>query len=204
MLLVDTLVVVGMATVSLGTIQESDGIRQRTFVVRNAGQQATTLNQGYTSCGCTKIFFAKNKVLQPRDTAHITLSFNPRNKGGEFYESGTVEYGSQRRRVTVAMKGECTTSEETLMLQFPIIVNDHLRLSSNRFDLGVMRAGDVKERHVTLLHQDENNRRETLKVVLAVDKSMPKGLQHVQRAVVTRDVNGKPLKVVVTFDVMIK
>lgn len=203
MLLADSLVVVGMAVASLGSIQEATGIQQRTFVLRNKGSQAVAMTRGYTSCGCTTIHFPKGKTLQPRDTAHVTLRFNPRGKGGEFYESGTVEYGRQRR-LTVAMKGECITSEETLMRQFPIRVNDHLRLSSNRFDLGVMRAGDVKERHVTLLHQDENNRRETLKVVLTVDKSMPKGLQHVQRAVVTRDVNGKPLKVIVTFDVMIK
>lgn len=203
MLLVDSLIIVGLAVASLGTIQESDGVQQRTFVLRNEGRQTVAMARGYTSCGCTTIHFAKDKALQPRDTAHVTLRFNPRGKGGEFYESGTIEYGRRHQRVTLAMKGECITSEETLLRQFPVRINDYLRLSANRFDLGVMRVGDAKERHVTLLHQDENNRRETQKVKLTIDNTMPKGLQHIQKPIVSR-VKGKQVKTFVTFDVLIK
>jgi hypothetical protein len=40
----------------------------------------------------------------------------------------------------------CITSEETLLRQFPVRISDHLRLPTDRFDLGVMRQGESKER----------------------------------------------------------
>ncbi len=216
MLLADTLIVMGMATVSLGTIQEADGIQQRTFVVRNDGSKAVCLRQGYTSCGCTQIHFAQDKMLQPRDTAHVTLRFNPRGKGGEFHEVGTIEYAQPhsnprqkggepgaRKRVSMTLTGTCITSEETLLRQFPVRISDHLRLSTDRFDLGVMRQGESKERHVTFLHRDEQDRKETVVIRFIVDDKTPRGLQHIAHPIATK-VKGKKQMVTVTLDVLVK
>ena len=86
MLLTDTLIVIGMATVSLGTINEADGLQERTFWLRNNGTEAVTLVQGYTSCGCTTIQFDKEQSIAPGDSSAVTLRFNPQGKGGEFEE----------------------------------------------------------------------------------------------------------------------
>lgn len=158
MLLADSLVVVGMATVSLGTIQESDGVKEHSFWLCNVGQESVALHQGYTSCGCTTIHFDKARQLAPGDSAQVTLRFNPRGKGGEFHEMGTIEYGKSRKRVNMALVGNCITSEETLMRQFPIRVNDYIRLSTNRFDLGRMRQGESKERGSWYSIATPNNR----------------------------------------------
>ncbi len=210
MLLADTLVVIGLATASLGTIKEADGIQEHTFWLRNAGKHTVTLKQGYTSCGCTTIQFAQGKGVMPGDSTKVTLRFNPRGKGGEFEEVGTIVYatghpkqaqtGSKKKSaLQLTLTGTCITSEETLMRQFPIRVNDHLRLSANRFDLGIMHVGESKERHVTLLHQDEGNRRETLTVKFTVDKKTLKGLQHITKTVKSR---GQTIQI--QFDVLIK
>ena len=148
MLVADTLVVIGLSAISLGTIHEADGVQQRTFWLRNAGQEAVALQQGYTSCGCTTIDFAKGQVVQSGDSTRVTLRFNPRGKGGEFEETGTIVYGVHHKRVSLAMTGSCVTSEETLLRQFPVRISDNLRLSANRFDLGMMRVGETKQRHV--------------------------------------------------------
>lgn len=211
MLLADTLIVIGMATASLGTIQEADGTKEHTFVLRNAGTEAVTLQQGYTSCGCTTIRYDQGKTIAPGKTTRVTLRFNPRGKGGEFEETGTIAYRSEKRkaksqklkRVNVSLVGTCITSEETLLKQFPIRLTDHLRLSSNRFDLGIMRPGDSKERHVTVLHQDENNRLESVTLTFTVTSDMPKGVQHVVRTFKTK-VKGRQHTVNVTFDVLVK
>lgn len=71
MLLVDSLVVVGLATVSLGTIQEADGVKEHSFWLRNAGQEAVVLHQGYTSCGCTTIHSYPLKIKGQK--VNITL-----------------------------------------------------------------------------------------------------------------------------------
>ena len=193
MLVADTLVVIGLSAISLGTIHEADGVQQRTFWLRNAGQEAAALQQGYTSCGCTTIDFAKGQVVQPGDSTRVTLRFNPRGKGGEFEETGTIVYGVHHKRVSLAMTGTCITSEETLLRQFPVRISDNLRLSANRFDLGMMRVGETKQRHVIVLHQ----------VSFAPDEKTPKGLQHIQHIISTTE-KGRRKELTITLDVIVK
>ncbi len=218
MLLVDTLIVIGCATASLGTIHEADGVQRRSFWLRNAGSHALVLKQGYTSCGCTQINLQPNTKLAVGDSISVTLSFNPRGKGGEFYEQGTIVYApfyaqsateTQEQTPTTAtksqnivLKGTCITSEETLLKQFPIRLNDHLRLSVNRFDLGFMQRGESKDRGILVLHIDENNRKERIPIRFTIDESMPAGLQHITRTVTTVS-QGHEVKINVTFDVII-
>ena len=203
MLLIDSLVVLGLATVSLGTIHEADGVQTRSFWLRNDGTEAVTLVQGYTSCGCTTIQFDKDQPIAVGDSTSVTLRFNPQGKGGEFEETGTIVYGSNRKRIQVSMIGTCITSEETLMRQFPIRISDDLRLSSNRFDLGIMHIGETKERGVVILHREDGNRQERLPVKFAVDAKTPKGLQHVPYQIETK-VKGKKQTLTITLDVLIK
>ena len=203
MLVADTLVAIGFATISLGTIQESDGVQERTFWLRNAGTEAVTLVQGYTSCGCTTIQFDKDKPIAVGDSTGVTLRFNPQGKGGEFEETGTIIYGPNRKRVNLSMVGTCITSEETLMRQFPVRISDDIRLSTNRFDLGIMHVGDSKERGVVVLHRSENNRQERIAIKFTVDANTPKGLQHIPYLIKTK-VKGKELTLTITLDVLIK
>ncbi|MBR1548578.1 MAG: DUF1573 domain-containing protein [Prevotella sp.] len=201
--MLDTLIVVGLATINMGTIQEANGPQQRTFCLRNAGTSAVTLHEGYTSCGCTTIHFAKGRTLAVGDTAHVTLRFNPRGKGGEFEETGTIVYGRQKKRANIALVGTCITSEETLMRQFPIRISDQLRLSTDRFDLGYMRVGESKERTVVVLHRDEQNRKERIPIRFTADSSTLKGLQHIPYKIKTKS-KGKTQELTVVLDVIIK
>ena len=211
MLLIDSLVVLGLATVSLGTIHEADGVQTRSFWLRNDGTEAVTLVQGYTSCGCTTIQFNKDQPIAVGDSTNVTLRFNPQGKGGEFEETGTIVYSltshpsplTSKKRVNVSMIGTCITSEETLMRQFPIRISDELRLSTNRFDLGIMRVGETKERGVIILHRDEDNRQERISVKFAVDAKTPKGLQHIPHQIETK-VKGKKQMLTIMLDVLIK
>ena len=196
--MIDSLVVIGLSTISLGTIHEADGPQERTFWLRNAGIGVVALTQGYTSCGCTTIHFDKSKTLAPDDSTQVTLRFNPQGKGGEFEELGTIEYGTQRKRISIALTGTCITSEETLLRQFPIRINDNLRLSTNRFDLGIMHVGETKERSVVVLHRNDN-RQERFPIRFTVDAKTPKGLQHM-----TYPVKVGKETVIITLDVLIK
>lgn len=210
MFVADTLVIIGLATVSLGTIHEADGPQQHTFWLRNAGQEAVALTQGYASCGCTTIHFdhsategdacqsKKARQVAPGDSVAVTLRFNPRGKGGEFEEVGTIEYGSHNKRVNLTLTGTCITSEETLLRQFPVSINDTLRLSTNRFDLGIMHVGDTRVRSIVVLHRNEN-RQERIPLRFTVDAKTPKGLQHIARPVKV----GKET-VNITLDVLVR
>ena len=203
MFIADTLVVIGLATASLGTIQETGGVQEHTYWLRNDGTEAVTLQQGYTSCECTTIEFDRYAQVLPGDSSRVTLRFNPQGRGGEFIVSGTVVYGSERKRVKLAMTGTSILSEETLLKRFPVAVNENLRLSTDRFDLGVMHPGETKERSVVVLHRDENDSTETLAITYTPDEKTPKGLQHIPYTVTTTE-QGKQRQLTITLDVMIK
>lgn len=203
MLVADTLVAIGLTTISLGTIQEADGEQSRSFWLRNAGRETVSIVQGYTSCGCTTIQFDKDAPIAVGDSTCVTLRFNPQGKGGEFEETGTIVYGTNRKRLHLSMTGICITSEETLLRQFPIRISDNLRLSADRFDLGIMHVGETKERGVIILHRDEGNRQERIPIQFVVDSHTPKGLQHIAYSVKAEE-KGKEVTIVITLDVMIK
>lgn len=203
MLIADTLVVIGLATAPLGTIQEMGGVQEHTYWLRNDGTEAVTLQQGYTSCECTTIEFERYAQVQPGDSSQVVLRFNPQGRGGEFNVSGTVVYGAERKRVKLSMTGTSILSEETLMKRYPIAVSDNLRLSTDRFDLGVMYPGETKERSVVVLHRDEEDRAETLSIAFTPDAKTPKGLQHIPYTVITTE-QGKQRHLTIILDVMIK
>ena len=203
MLIADTLVVIGLATASLGTIQETGGVQEHTFWLRNDGIEAVTLQQGYTSCECTTIEFDRYAQVQPGDSSQVVLRFNPQGRGGDFTVTGTVVYGTDRKRVKLAMTGNSILSEETLRMRYPVVVSENLRLSTDRFDLGVMHPGETKERNVVVLHRDENDRTEGLTITYTPDDKTPKGLQHIPYQVVTTE-QGKQRQLTITLDVMIK
>lgn len=203
MLVADSLIVIGLATISLGTIQEADGVQERTFWLLNTGTESVALHQGYTSCGCTTIHFFKDSLVSSGDSTAVTLRFNPQGKGGEFEETGTIEYGKKRKRIHMSIVGTCITSEETLLRQFPIHINDNLRLSINKFDLGIMHVGEKKKRNVIILHRDENNRQERIPITFSPDANSPKGIQHIPYTIKT-NYQGKEKSIVITLDVMIK
>ena len=203
MLVADSLIVIGLATISLGTIHEADGVQERTFWLLNTGTESVALHQGYASCGCTTIHFSKDILVSPGDSTAVKLRFNPQGKGGEFEETGTIEYGKNRKRIQMSMVGTCITSEETLMRQFPIRIDDNLRLSTNRFDLGIMHVGEKKERSVVILHRDEANRQERIPIIFSPDAKTPKGIQHISYPIKTTH-RGKQQTFTITLDVLIK
>lgn len=230
-MLADTLAVIGLATLSLGTIREADGPVERTFLLRNEGEHALCLRQGYTSCGCTTIAFAQDSCIAAGDTTAVTLRFNPRGKSGEFFETGTLVYQTAatgegaaaeggnspasetapaRKAVTLSLEGTCLSSEESLAQQFPVRITDSLWISANRFDLGIMRVGESKERGVAILHRGEteadgqlSDRQELVNVRYAVDAQTPKGLQHVQHSISIQH-DGRAITVPIILDVLVK
>lgn len=203
MLPIDSLVIIGLSTLSLGTINETDGRQEREFWLRNVGTEAVSIVQGYTSCGCVKLEFPLGETILPGDSAKTRLSFDPKGKGGEFYERGTIVYGQSRKRLNIAMEGVCVTSEETLMRQFPVRINDDIRVSTNHFDVGVMNVGEKKTRYVAILHRDENNRRESVAVTVEADTNLPKGINKIKKYIETLYKN-KKTTIEILFDILVK
>ena len=220
--LIDTLIVVGMAVAQAGTIHEADGPYRHTFRLCNGGTEAVSLVQGYTSCHCTTILFDKDQPIAPGDTVDVTLVFNPQGKGGDFYESATLQYSTFEEHtpenisrtpapshprtpenITLALEGTCITSEETLLRQYPVRISDDIRLNTNRFDIGILRPGDKVERTVAVLHRDDGDRRELFPVSYTVGPDSPKGLQHIA-CPISIPTKGGVVSTTITLDLVVR
>lgn len=217
------LIVIGATVLNLGTIYEADGIVERSFLLRNDGRQPVAIVQGYTSCGCTTVAFPKDSVINEGDTVTVTLRFNPRGKGGEFYESAHLKYKSsspvlssregddvspsslgedEEDAIGLALEGTCVTSEETLMLQHPVVVNDMIRMSRDRYDIGYLSVGEKRERTVSVWHRD-TNQRESFTISFQPTADTKKGLNHVPNVIKIHTSEGE-VATVVTFDVIVR
>lgn len=202
MLLTDTLVVIGLASAALGNVPEDGGPLEHSYWLRNDGQHAVTLVQGYTSCECTTMDFALGQQVQPGDSTQIVLRFEPRGRSGEFVQYGTIVYGAERKRVRLELTGQCRPSEATLLKRFPVAAQHHVRLSTDRFDLGAMRPGERKERTVAVLHRDLDDHQELLTVTFTADENMPKGIQQIAYPLVIID-GSRRQTVTITLNVKI-
>lgn len=198
-MITDTLIVVGLATISLGTIQQKGGVQEQHFLLTNPGSEMVTLGRGYTSCSCTTVNFQEYATVAPGDTINVTMRFDPQGKIGEFKETAIVVYGNNKY-VQLTLTGESLTNEEMLMRLFPIRVSDNLRLDTDHFDFGEMRAGETKEREVVVLHKDENNRKERIPIVFTPNQKVQKGLQHITLPIKTYE-KGREVIINVTLDV---
>lgn len=216
------LIVVGAAVLNLGTIRETDGVVSRNFWLRNDGSQKVTIVQGYGSCGCTTVSFPKDSLISPGDSVLVTMHFDPRGKGGDFYETGTLRYRSvgteqltadsdnadsgradeRRDAVSMSFEGTCVTSEETLLLQHPIVVNETLRVSRNRFDLGYVSVGQEYSRTVSVWHRDTDFT-EPFTVRFTPMAKTPKGLNHVPCSIVVPTAEGDVV-IIITLDAIVR
>ena len=89
------------------------------------------------------------------------------------------------------------------MRQFPIRISDGIRVSTNRFDLGVMRVGETKERGIVILHRDEGNRQERIPIIFSATNNMATGLQHISYPIKTKE-KDKEVTITIALDVIIK
>lgn len=190
MLPIDTLLHITIATISLGTFHEDEGIKSGEFWIRNEGTEAVELKQGYTSCGCVKLDFELGRTVQPGDSTLAVLSFNPKGKGGEFIERGCIVYGEKRKRIEFALEGNCISSEETILRQYPIFIDENIYMSADHFDLGNMMVGERKSRTIVVIHRDENNRCEYFSLDVYIDSSMTKGVQRIEKQLSIRTKKG--------------
>lgn len=68
-------------TCDLGTMLDTDSIRQAVFRFTNTSGKDVTISRVTTSCGCTVADFPSAPVL-PHDNGTITLRYNPHNQIG--------------------------------------------------------------------------------------------------------------------------
>lgn len=146
------LITVAAAAMNFGTIYENNGSVSHRFWLHNVGCDSVKVIQTFPSCGCTSIAYSPKSFIQPNDSLGVDVSFNPKHRGGEFYETASIVLASlsDTSVVTLSVEGNVITSEETLMKQYPIRRGD-IRLTADTLDMGEVRRGEKKTMYLGIL-----------------------------------------------------
>ena len=87
-----------------GTIKENDGSVSTTFTLTNNTNEAVTLINVGTSCGCTAPNWSKEPI-EPGKTGEVTVTFNPKGRIGTFNKTITIITTGNPERIVVYIKG---------------------------------------------------------------------------------------------------
>ena len=119
-----------------GEIMESDGAVSHRFTWRNMSSEAMSVLTATGKCNCTTATFT-TAAVQAADTSSVVVTFDPKDKVGEFKQRVTVRFVSQPAANYLFVKGRILTSQMRIRRDFPIEVGQ-ARISSDTLtiDLG--------------------------------------------------------------------
>lgn len=104
---------------NFGDINEGDGAVSHKFLWSNKGTTAVSVLTAKGKCSCTTAKYDTNPV-QPGDTASIIVTFDPKDKVGEFKQRVTIRHTAEPSTNYLFVKGRITTSEMRIVRDFPI------------------------------------------------------------------------------------
>jgi hypothetical protein len=161
---------------NFGTIREQAGKVSHRFVLHNESEVPVRIIQTYPSCGCTTIS-CDTSAVAPHDSTTVDVTFDPVNRGGDFYETASIvcASASDTSVVTLSVEGTVVTSEETLMKQYPVRQGS-LRLTSDTLRMGEVRRGDSKTMNVGVLRDLKSKQRLSVPVTFTADEKVGWGL----------------------------
>lgn len=145
-----------------GDINEDDGVVSRKFLWSNRGTAAVSILTAKGKCSCTTAKYDSSPV-QPGDTACVTITFDPKDKAGEFKQRVTVRHTAEPSTNYLFVKGRIITSEMRIRRDFPIEVKD-IRLSN---DTATIIADDAHRDKISVTVKGINQGKTTLTPTLS-------------------------------------
>lgn len=139
--------------VQFGEIDEAKGdVTVRTYVI-NKGDEPLAIKRVRITCGCTGVKF-DDRVVEPGDSAWLDITYNPRNRFGEFVKSVKV-FDTAGGSVPVVFHGTVINTEETIALRYPYKAGP-LRLSENKVLTGKLERGEQRSIFVNFFNMSDS------------------------------------------------
>lgn len=121
-----------------GELDEAKGPQtMRTYVV-NKGDEPVQIKRVSTTCGCTGVKYSPD-LIEPGDSAWLDITYDPRNRFGEFEKSVKV-YPASGGVVPVVFHGRIRNTEESIARRYPVQAGP-LRLSERKVMCGPVKQG---------------------------------------------------------------
>lgn len=138
----------GGTVFDFGEISESDGSVSHRFAWRNLSSEAMSVLSATGKCSCTTATFAAATV-QAGDTSSVVVTFDPKDKVGDFKQRVTVRFGSQPAANYLFVKGRILTSQMRIRRDFPIEVGQ-VRISRDTLAIDLNAIGARSKISVSL------------------------------------------------------
>lgn len=138
----------GGTVFDFGEIGESEGAVSHRFAWRNLSGEAMSVLSATGKCSCTTATFAAATV-QAGDTSSVVVTFDPKDKVGDFKQRVTVRFGSQPAANYLFVKGRILTSQMRIRRDFPIEVGQ-VRISRDTLAIDLDAIGARSKISVSL------------------------------------------------------
>ena len=138
----------GGTVFDFGEIGESEGAVSHRFAWRNLSGEAMSVLSATGKCSCTTATFAAATV-QAGDTSSVVVTFDPKDKVGDFKQRVTVRFESQPAANYLFVKGRILTSQMRIRRDFPIEVGQ-VRISRDTLAIDLNAIGARSKISVSL------------------------------------------------------
>jgi hypothetical protein len=101
-----------------GEVKEDGGVVTNEFKFTNSGGQALVIHNVRTSCGCTTPEWTRTPV-QPGKEGLIKVTFDPRNRPGNFNKSITITSNGVEANIVLRIMGKVLPREKTIEDIYP-------------------------------------------------------------------------------------
>ena len=124
-----------------GTIAEDGGVVSHTFEFTNATNKPIVVLDVTGGCSCTKAIFPHQPIL-PGKSSKIDINFDPMNQPeGNFFRKIVITTSEGRQ--TISISGSITPRKKSIEEQYPIILNNGVRLEVNHHAFGYVEHSKV-------------------------------------------------------------
>ncbi len=133
-----------------GEIREDGGTVTHTFNFKNDGGQPLIVHNVRASCGCTSPDWTRQPI-QPGKSGFIKVTFDPRNRPGNFNKSIVVTTNAKESNTVLRITGKVLQREKTLEDLYPREMGD-LRLKSSHLSFTRIAPNEVKEEELEVIN----------------------------------------------------
>ncbi len=143
---------------NFGPVREVDGPVAHVFNFTNKGSRDIVVTRVSASCGCTATKYDPSPV-KPKCSASIEVRFDPRDFSGPTRKSVSVAVsdGKEQQFIQLYVSAEVIPRPRTIEDEYPLALDDGLRVSGLHVPFGYMENGTVRTDTIKLINNSEND-----------------------------------------------
>ena len=142
--------------VDFGSIAEDGGSAVRSVNVTNVSNEAITISEMVSTCGCTTIDF-RPCTLAPHESIDFAVRYDPMNRPGRIDRSIYIIVEGQDEEIRLRLTGYVLERERTIEELYPFDMGGGLRLRHNFHAFGYLEQGKACEERIGYINSSDKD-----------------------------------------------